>query len=121
MLTAISHLADNFVERVNKELDKYLRVCCKDRRYKWAEYIPFFGKAFNNNYSEAISYTPTELRQGTQQIRFWSEHINEPVNMNLSPPLDMKLEYTNQRICKQSEQRILRSNRTHKLQRFKIG
>ena len=53
-----------------QELGKYLRIYCNDKHNKWAEYLPSFENAINENYSEATSYTPIELDEDNKPVRF---------------------------------------------------
>lgn len=121
ILTSIRHPQTNLAERVNKELGKYLRIYCHNQHNMWAEYIPFFEQALNENYNETTSYTPTELETGRKPVRFWKDYIQKPENANMQIPLEMKLEHVKRRIVTQSEKRIQRFNRTHKLKTFEVG
>ena len=56
MLRSIRHAQGNLAERVNKELGKYMHIYCHDQHNKWAEYLSFFEKSINENYSEATGY-----------------------------------------------------------------
>ena len=121
VLTSIRHPQGNLAERVNKELGKYLRIYCHNQHNKWAEYLPFFEKAINENYSEATSYTPIELEEDRMPTRFWKNYINKPTNFNVPVPLSVKVEYAKQRIIARGNKRIERFNLTHKLQQFNVG
>ena len=52
VLTSVRHPQGNLAERVSKELGKYLRIYCHDQHNNWAEYLPFFEKAINENYAK---------------------------------------------------------------------
>ena len=121
ILTSIRHPQGNLAERVNKELGKYLRIYCHNQHNKWAEYLPFFEKAINENYSEATSYTQIEIEQDRQPDRFWKRYVHTSVNQNLQIPLSIKTEHANRRIMEKDNKRIERFNRTHKLQKFNVG
>ena len=85
----IRHPQGNLAERVNKELGKYLCIYCHNQHNRWVEYLPCFEQAINDNYSDATSYTPTELEQGRHHDRFRKWY--KPANQNLPIPLSIKL------------------------------
>ena len=86
MLTSIRHPQGNLAERVNKELGKYMSIYCPDQHNKWVEYLPFFEKSINENYSEATGYPPIELGEGQKPTRFWKNFVSKPENQNLPIP-----------------------------------
>lgn len=121
ILTSIRHPQGNLAERVNKEIGNYVRIYCHNQHNKWAEYLPFFESAINNNYSEATGYPPIELESNVKPTRFWTKYVKKPENQNVPMPHANKLEYAKQRIIKRGDKRIERFNRSHKLVEFALG
>ena len=101
--------------------DRYMRIYCHDQHYKWAEYLPFFEKSINENYSEATGYPPIEPAEGQKPTRFWKNFISKPENQNLPIPTSQKLGNARNRIKGKGMKRIKRFNQTHKLVEFKVG
>ena len=121
ILTSIRHPQGNLAERVNKELGKYLRIYGHKQHNRRAEYLSFFDKAINENYSEATSYTPIEIEEDCQCNRFWRKYVQKPDNQNVPVPLSIKIANAKRRIIKKGNERIERFNRTHKLLKFNVG
>ena len=72
--------------------------------YKWAEYLPFFEKAINENYSKATSYTPIELDEDKKPVRFWTKYVSKPENQNVPIPLSVKaVSYTHLDVYKRQQ------------------
>ena len=108
-------------DRVNKELGKYLRIYCHNKHNIWAEYLPFFEKAINENYSEATNYMPIEIEEDRKPERFWRKYIQKPANQNIQIPISIKIENAKRRIREKGNKSVEQFNRTHKLQQFAIG
>ena len=106
ILTAIRHPQGNLAERVNKELGKYLRIYCHNQHNRWAEYLPFFKKAMNKNYSETTSYTSLEIEEDRKPERFWRKYIQKPANQNIQIPISVKIENAKRRIREKGNKRV---------------
>ena len=69
MLMSIRHPQ---VTLPNKLIKSWASICiCRhDQQKKWAEYLLFFEKSINENYSEATGHPPIELGEGQKPNRF---------------------------------------------------
>lgn len=121
ILTSIRHPQANLAERINKELGKYFRIYCHDNHRRWAEYIPFFQNAINNNYNETTGFPPIMLGRGMKPTRFWNREITKPEHSNIALPLQNKRDLAKERIKKMGVKRKERYDRQHKLTNFALG
>ena len=71
---------------------------CHDQQNKWAEFLPLFEKAINENYNEATGYALIELEKGQKPAIFWKNFICKPENQNLPIPKRQKLDNVRNRI-----------------------
>jgi transposase InsO family protein len=62
--TAYHPQTDGQTERVNREVEKYLRTFVNHRQDKWADWLPLAEFAFNNAIHEATGQTPFFLNKG---------------------------------------------------------
>ena len=63
---------DGQTERVNQEIEAYLRVFVSHRQDDWADWLPLAEFAYNNHLHSATHHTPFELDSG-QHPRMGSE------------------------------------------------
>jgi transposase InsO family protein len=60
--TAYHHLqADGQIERVNQELEQYLRLFCSERQNDWADLLPMAEFQYNNHMQSSTQPTPFML------------------------------------------------------------
>jgi hypothetical protein len=70
--TAYHPQTDGQTERVNQEIETYLRVFVNHRQDNWADWIPIAEFSYNNRVHSATHHTPFELDTG-QHPRMGSE------------------------------------------------
>src|SRR4030088_75586 len=69
MSTAFHPQTDGETERVNQELETYLRIFCALEPEQWSAYLPMAEFAHNSRVHEAIKHTPFQVILGTDPIR----------------------------------------------------
>jgi transposase InsO family protein len=62
--TAFHPETDGQTERVNSEIEQYLRIFINQRQDDWAEWIPLAEFAYNNRVHASTRHTPFELDSG---------------------------------------------------------
>jgi transposase InsO family protein len=62
--TAYHPQTDGQTERVNQEIETYLRVFINHRQDNWADWIPIAEFSYNNRIHSATHHTPFELDTG---------------------------------------------------------
>lgn len=65
MSTAYHPQTDGQTERVNREIEAYLRIFCSNHPQDWSRYIPDMEFAFNNREHSATRYSPFFLMLGS--------------------------------------------------------
>src|SRR5246500_2535098 len=65
MSTAYHPQTDGETERVNQELETYLRIFCTNNQRCWSSYLPMAEFAHNNRIHEATKLTPFQVMYGT--------------------------------------------------------
>ena len=66
MSTAFHPQTDGETERVNQELEQYLRIFCNYQVDNWAELIPFMEFTHNARVHSATGHSPFEVWYGYQ-------------------------------------------------------
>ena len=61
--------ADGQTERVNQEVEQFLRIFCNERQSDWAEWLPCAEFALNNKISSATGLSPFFIKFGKHQAR----------------------------------------------------
>jgi hypothetical protein len=62
--TAFHPQTDGQTERVNQEIEQYLRIFINQRQDDWAEWLPLAEFAYNNRVHASTRYTPFEMDSG---------------------------------------------------------
>ena len=62
--TAFHPQTDGQTERVNQEIEQYLRIFINQRQDDWAEWLPLAEFAYNNRVHASTRHTPFELDSG---------------------------------------------------------
>src|SRR5215472_4077424 len=62
--TAFHPQTDGQTERVNMEIEQYLRMFCNQRQDDWTEWLPLAEFAYNNRVHSSTRHTPFELDTG---------------------------------------------------------
>ena len=65
MSTAFHPQTDGETERVNQELETYLRIFCATEQRKWSDYLPMAEFAHNNRAHETSKMSPFQIIYGT--------------------------------------------------------
>ena len=68
MSTAYHPQTDGETERVNQELEIYLRMFCTNEPHKWKSLLPTAEFAHNNRYHDTIKTSPFRLMYGTDPV-----------------------------------------------------
>jgi hypothetical protein len=62
--TAYHPQTDGQTERLNQELEQYLRIFCNYRQNDWADYVPMAEFAYNNHTHTSTKYSPFYASRG---------------------------------------------------------
>ena len=62
--TAYHPQTDGQTERVNQELEQYIRLFCNERQDDWDEWLPMAEFAYNNHVHSSTQHTPFYLNHG---------------------------------------------------------
>lgn len=65
MSTAYHPQTDGEMERMNREIEAYLRILCSNHPHDWSEYITNMEFAFNNREHSATKHSPFFLMYGS--------------------------------------------------------
>ena len=66
--TAFHPQTDGESERLNQELETYLRLFCADHVTRWKEYLPFAEFAHNQRTHQSTKMSPFEIMYGTEVV-----------------------------------------------------
>lgn len=65
------HPEANPIERLFRELNRFIRTYCHHKQTMWVEYLKQFEEIYNNLSHTSTKYTPTELICDTQEDNEW--------------------------------------------------
>ena len=68
MSTAFHPQTDGESERLNQELETYLRLFCVDHPTQWKDHLPFAEFAHNQRPHQSTKMSPFEVMFGTEPV-----------------------------------------------------
>ena len=75
-LTSVRHPQANMVERVNREISKFLRMLLENtKHFSWYNKLQIVEDLLNQTHHETTGFTPTELMTGKKPSRFWLKWV----------------------------------------------
>lgn len=83
VFSSVRHRQSNLVERVNKEIGRFLRTLELRRHATWPTWINFIQNCLNESYHDTTMFTPVELQTGMKPTRFWSDWVHLPPRVDL--------------------------------------
>ena len=120
-LTSIRHPQANMVERVNREISKFLRLLLEDTKHSsWYGKLQIVEDLLNQTHHETTGFTPMELMVGKKPSRFWLRWIpKERVKEDM--PLERKLVLVGERIHKIGQKRAQKFNNMRNVATYQTG
>lgn len=119
VVSSIRHPQSNLVERVNKEIGRFLRTIELPKHTAWPSWIPFIQSCLNEAYHDTTDFTPIELQTGQRPTRFWENYLLPPKRMNL--PYVEKLALVYSHIKTKGEARADKLNASRSIKEYRIG
>jgi hypothetical protein len=108
-LSTTYHLqTDGQTERINREVEKYLRMFVNHRQDDWADWLPLVEFAYNNVKNEAMGSSPFYLNKGQNPRALPSDPVSDP-----SIPAGKYLNKL-QKIMKKAEESLQRAKESMK-------
>src|SRR5215469_2185121 len=121
--TAYHPQTDRQTERINQEVEQYLRIYCNHLQEDWADWIAIAEFAYNNHQNASIQNTPFKIVYGTEP---WNgdnlppSEFNEAAG-NFSKKLQQAREEAQAALKQSAEAMKLTHDRSIKPITFKIG
>lgn len=116
ILTSIRHPQSNMVERVNREISKFLRILLDEHAHSgWFSQLLTVETLINEVHHETTDSTPTELMTGKKPTRFW-EKWARPLGLDgRFPDLQSKLMWVGNKIRAKGERRAKLARQTRRV------
>lgn len=76
MMASIRHPQSNIVERVNREISKFLPILLEESNHgAWFSHLHTVETIINKVHHDTTGLTPCELMTKKKPTRFWKEHF----------------------------------------------
>ena len=119
IFSSIRHPRGNIVERVNKEIVRFLRTLLKKKHSGWVNWIAFIEGCLDSTYHNTTEFTPFEIHLNKIPERIWDKVLGIDGKQMLK--IDEKIKIIANRIKTKGEKRTTKVNEGKHSVQYEIG
>jgi transposase InsO family protein len=117
--TSVYHPQSNPTERVNKEVNKIIRIYCHKKHTNWPAVLEFVEQCLNNSVHGITEHVPSEVMLGKVNKHFLESVIEFPQNRQLDHPKCIQL--VREKLRSKAEKRKVKFDNKIRPVSFEIG